>query len=65
MAELAKKTPFTLREFLDRVDNFVNAENTLQALTNQRKGEHKIEWKANTGDKKPTKIIKTRIEKGG
>lgn len=43
MVELARKTPSTLREFMDRVDNFVNAEDTLQALVDSRKWEHKIE----------------------
>lgn len=35
MVELARRTPSTLREFMDRVDNFVNIEDTLIALTTQ------------------------------
>lgn len=36
MAELARRTLVTLREFVDRVDNFVNPEDTLKALTDPR-----------------------------
>lgn len=54
MAELARMTPSTLREFMDMADDFVNTENTLQALADPRKGEHKTENKANLGDEKPT-----------
>ncbi|KAF5470724.1 hypothetical protein F2P56_011221 [Juglans regia] len=32
MAEIARKTPTTLREFMDRVDGFINAEDMLEAL---------------------------------
>ncbi|KAF5469063.1 hypothetical protein F2P56_013163 [Juglans regia] len=35
MAELARKTPSTLQEFMDKVDDFINAEDTLIALTTQ------------------------------
>ncbi|XP_041019355.1 uncharacterized protein LOC121261165 [Juglans microcarpa x Juglans regia] len=42
MAELAKKTPSMLREFMDRVDDFVNAEDTLIALTTHDEG--RGEW---------------------
>lgn len=33
MDELARKTPTTLREFMDWADEFINAEDTLKALT--------------------------------
>ncbi|KAF5450115.1 hypothetical protein F2P56_030491 [Juglans regia] len=33
MAELARRTPATLREFMDQVNNFINVEDTLRALT--------------------------------
>ncbi|XP_040996211.1 uncharacterized protein LOC121242412 [Juglans microcarpa x Juglans regia] len=44
MAELARKIPFTLQEFMDRADDFVNAENTLIALTTrfERKSEREL-----------------------
>lgn len=41
MAELARKTLSTLREFIDRVDDFVNAEYTLQTLIVPQKAEMK------------------------
>lgn len=37
MAELTKKTPTTLREFMDRANDIVNAEDTFRALTTPRK----------------------------
>ncbi|XP_041026886.1 uncharacterized protein LOC121267075 [Juglans microcarpa x Juglans regia] len=33
MTEIARKTPTMLREFMDRADEFINAEDTLEALT--------------------------------
>lgn len=39
MAELARKTPTTLLEFMDQADGFINAEDTLWALTKPRKTE--------------------------
>ncbi|KAF5480170.1 hypothetical protein F2P56_000936 [Juglans regia] len=42
MAELARKTIFTLREFMDRADDFVNAEDTLIVLTVQLERRKKI-----------------------
>lgn len=37
MAELARKTPTTLLEFMDRVDGFINAEDPLRTLTTSKK----------------------------
>lgn len=37
MAKLAKITLSTLLEFMDKANNFVNRENTLQALTNPQR----------------------------
>lgn len=36
MAEIARRTPGTLRDFMDRTDNFVNAKDTLRAFTMPR-----------------------------
>lgn len=33
MVELARKTPTTLREIMDKANDFVNADDTLRALT--------------------------------
>ncbi|XP_040988981.1 uncharacterized protein LOC121236604 [Juglans microcarpa x Juglans regia] len=52
MAELDRKTPSTLREFLDRADDFVNPENTLKGLVELMKGELKAKHKGSLGDKK-------------
>ncbi|XP_035545937.1 uncharacterized protein LOC118348424 [Juglans regia] len=49
MAELARKTPSILREFMDRTDDFVNAEDTLIALTTQQE---RSEWEHKGGQKK-------------
>lgn len=38
MAELERKTPSTLQEFMDKADDFVNVEDTLIALTARSKG---------------------------
>ncbi|XP_040996195.1 uncharacterized protein LOC121242392 [Juglans microcarpa x Juglans regia] len=38
MAELARKIPSTPREFMDKANNFVNAEDTLIALTTRDEG---------------------------
>ncbi|XP_042979832.1 uncharacterized protein LOC122310008 [Carya illinoinensis] len=51
MAELAQRTPSTLREFMDRVDDFVYAEDTLQALVDPYKEDTKIEQN-NRGERK-------------
>ncbi|KAF5469159.1 hypothetical protein F2P56_013253 [Juglans regia] len=45
MTELVRKTPSTLREFMDRADDYVNTEDTLQALLEPRKKEVKSEIK--------------------
>lgn len=42
MIKLVRKTPVTLREFMDKADDFVNAEDTLWALTSPRKVEISI-----------------------
>lgn len=47
MVELAKKTTSTLREFIDKTDDFVNAEDMLQTLVDPRKGECNTEGKSN------------------
>ncbi|KAF5452054.1 hypothetical protein F2P56_027092 [Juglans regia] len=39
MTEIARKTPSTLREFMDRADCYINREDTLQALTTPRKSD--------------------------
>ncbi|KAG6692471.1 hypothetical protein I3842_10G115500 [Carya illinoinensis] len=41
ITELVRKTPSTLREFMDRADDYVNAEDMLQALLEPRKQEMK------------------------
>ncbi|XP_040997304.1 uncharacterized protein LOC121243244 [Juglans microcarpa x Juglans regia] len=51
MTEIAKRTPSTLREFLDRANDFVNAENTLQAFLEPRKQEMKSEDKNQSSSK--------------
>lgn len=45
MAELAQQTQSTLREFMDKADNYVNVEDTLYALIVLRKYEMKGEDK--------------------
>lgn len=55
MAELARKTPSTLRELMDKADDFVNADDTLQALLEPRKQEVKSETK-NQNSAKDKKI---------
>ncbi|XP_042954559.1 uncharacterized protein LOC122290966 [Carya illinoinensis] len=52
MTELAKKTPSTLREFMGKADDFVNTEDTLQALVDPRKENNKVEWRSGQVDKK-------------
>lgn len=37
MTKLVRKTSMTLREFIDRANEFVNVDNTLKALTNPQK----------------------------
>lgn len=37
MTRFARKTPMTLREFTDKADGLINAVDTLQTLTFQRK----------------------------
>lgn len=37
MEKLARRTPTTLQEFMDHVDNFINAKDRLCALTEPRK----------------------------
>ncbi|XP_040987743.1 uncharacterized protein LOC121235461 [Juglans microcarpa x Juglans regia] len=37
MAELARQTFVTLREFMDQAENFINEENTLRTLTKPRR----------------------------
>lgn len=39
MVELARRTPTTLREFMDQADGFINAEDMLWALTKPKKTE--------------------------
>ncbi|XP_040992998.1 uncharacterized protein LOC121239726 [Juglans microcarpa x Juglans regia] len=51
MAELARRTPSTCREFMDRADNFVNAEDTLQALLEKQKKKAKRENKNQNNSK--------------
>lgn len=64
MIELARKTLANLREFLDKVDDFVNAKDTLRALTaparskmeqledQSRKGTLKRNWEGGLNVKK-------------
>lgn len=52
MAELARRTPATLWKFMDQANSFINADDTLLALTEPRKKE--LEW-ANKKWKTPTK----------
>lgn len=37
MEELARRTPNMLQEFMDQADSFINAKDTLQALTDPKK----------------------------
>ncbi|XP_042972828.1 uncharacterized protein LOC122304635 [Carya illinoinensis] len=50
MTKLARKTPSTLREFMDRVGDYVNAEDILQALLEPRKQEIKHDSKSSNRD---------------
>ncbi|XP_040988989.1 uncharacterized protein LOC121236611 [Juglans microcarpa x Juglans regia] len=50
VAELAKKTPSTLREYIDMADDFVNIEDTLITLTTQP--ERMSEWELKGGQRK-------------
>ncbi|XP_042950273.1 uncharacterized protein LOC122282384 [Carya illinoinensis] len=52
MAELAWRTPSALREFIDRVDNFVNTEDTLQALVDPYKEDTQVKRRNRRVDKK-------------
>ncbi|KAF5471057.1 hypothetical protein F2P56_011529 [Juglans regia] len=52
MAKLARKTPSTLREFMDRAYNFVNAEDTLQALVDPHKADRKAERRSGQVERK-------------
>lgn len=52
MAELAKRTPSILGDFIDRADKFVNYEKTLQALVNPHKELNKGEQKGEQLDGK-------------
>lgn len=49
MAKLAWKTLSTLREIIDKADDFVNTDDTLQALIEPRKS--KIKSKSKNPDK--------------
>ncbi|XP_042944579.1 uncharacterized protein LOC122278456 [Carya illinoinensis] len=62
MAELARRTPSTLREFMDRADDFVNAEDTLQALVNPCKEDTQVERRNKWANKKsnPSRQEKAR-----
>ncbi|XP_042962533.1 uncharacterized protein LOC122296802 [Carya illinoinensis] len=53
MVELSGKTPTNLREFMDREDDFVNAEDTLQALVDLRKEQNRTERRNGQVDRKP------------
>ncbi|XP_040992588.1 uncharacterized protein LOC121239400 [Juglans microcarpa x Juglans regia] len=48
MAELARRTPSTLRKFMDRAYDFVNSEDTLQALLEPYKQETKSKTRTKT-----------------
>ncbi|XP_042944641.1 uncharacterized protein LOC122278527 [Carya illinoinensis] len=52
ITELVRKTPSTLREFMDRADDYVNAEDMLQALLEPRKQEMKHDSKSSNKDRK-------------
>ncbi|XP_042942838.1 uncharacterized protein LOC122277020 [Carya illinoinensis] len=52
MAKLTRRTPSTLREFMDKADDFVNAEDTLQALVDPGKEDRGIERRNGQVDKK-------------
>lgn len=57
MAKLARQTPSTLREFMDREDDFINADDTLHALLEPQKQETKPENRnqSNSKDKDENK----------
>lgn len=44
MVELVRKMPTTLREFMDRVDDFINAEDMLKLLIDPNKGVASLIW---------------------
>ncbi|XP_042969059.1 uncharacterized protein LOC122301741 [Carya illinoinensis] len=52
MIELAKKAPSTLREFMDRADDYINAKDILQALLESRKKETRHGSKGSNRDRK-------------
>lgn len=52
MTELARKTPSALREFMGKVDDYVNVEATLQALLELRKQEIRHDSMGSNRDRK-------------
>lgn len=48
MTEFARKSPLTLKEFMDRANDFVKAKDTLQPLLKPRKRELKSEVKSSS-----------------
>ncbi|XP_042954678.1 uncharacterized protein LOC122291097 [Carya illinoinensis] len=64
MAELARRTPSTLREFMNRADDFVNAKDTLQALVDPCKEYIQVERKNRRADKKGNPSRRERAQEG-
>ncbi|XP_042942590.1 uncharacterized protein LOC122276745 [Carya illinoinensis] len=64
MAELARRTPSTLREFMDRADDFVNAEDTLQVLVDPCKEDTQVKRRNNRVDKKGNPSRRERAREG-
>lgn len=69
MAKLVKRTLVNLQKFIDQADNFINEEDTLNALTELRRKELKrVDRKGKTSAKGPTrakakrKLIELRKE---
>ncbi|XP_042944821.1 uncharacterized protein LOC122278703 [Carya illinoinensis] len=64
MAELALRTPSTLREFMDRADDFVNSGDTLQALVDPCKEDIQVEQENRRADKKGNPSRRERAREG-
>ncbi|XP_042939467.1 uncharacterized protein LOC122274497 [Carya illinoinensis] len=64
MEELARRTSSTLREFMDKADDFVSVEDTLQALLDPCKEDTKFEQKNKQADKKGKPSRRERAREG-
>ncbi|XP_042951892.1 uncharacterized protein LOC122289031 [Carya illinoinensis] len=64
MAELARRTPSTLREFMDKADDFVNTDDTLQALVDPGMEDRRLERRSGQVDKKVKAGRRERVREG-